>query len=254
MPETRQQALPADELPLGPGVEVITRAAGLTALYKPEGLRAHPNEGGRVDKGALIAAPYDLNEECYILPGEGKLHLLHRLDGPTSGLILVCSDEALAATVRGLFERHMVKKRYEALVFGDAGRGSQLWRDRLRTEKGRAGARTSSGTGDMAEARMSVLRSGVARNGMPLSRIALEPATGRTHQLRVQCAERRLPILGDATYGNFAWNRRAAKELGIKRLCLHAAAVTLEFQKDGRTSQFTAKCPAPEQFAAAFGS
>ncbi|MBN1404088.1 MAG: RNA pseudouridine synthase [Opitutales bacterium] len=241
-----------EELPLSAGARVLCRAAGLVALYKPEGLRAHPNESGRVDKGALLAAPYDLKRECYLLQDGRQVHLLHRLDGPTSGLLIVCTDASLAEIVRGLFARHMVKKRYEALVFGNAGKGRQQWRDRLRTEKGGAGARTSAGAGDIATAAMSVIASGTVRNGLPVSHIALEPGTGRTHQLRVQCATRQLPIIGDATYGNFAWNKRAAKELGLKRLCLHSASITLEYERAGKMSQFTAKCPAPDEFSALF--
>jgi 23S rRNA-/tRNA-specific pseudouridylate synthase len=149
----------------------------------------------------------------------------------------------------------MVRKTYEALVFGDAGRGRRTWRDKLRTEKGegRAGARTSVGSGDMSEAQASVLKRGEARNGQPLTLLSLEPATGRTHQLRVQCASRYLPIVGDATYGNFAWNKKAAKELGIKRLCLHAAAISLSLEHEGRKISFTANCPTPEIFREAIG-
>jgi len=237
-------------LPLAQGVRVLSESAGLVALYKPEGLRAHPNQSGSIDKGALLAAPYDLARECYTLPDRRDVFLLHRLDAPTSGLLLLCADAALAAKVRDLFARHMVRKTYEALVFGDAGRGKRTWRDRLRTEKGagRTGARTSVGAGDMAETQVGVIRRGESRNGIPLSLLSLEPATGRTHQLRVQCASRHLPIVGDATYGNFPCNRKAAGELGIKRLCLHAAVLNLEVEHGGRKITFSAKCPTPDIF------
>jgi 23S rRNA-/tRNA-specific pseudouridylate synthase len=230
------------------GAKVLHRQGALVALEKPEGVRSHPNEGGRVDRGALIAAPYDLEREIYRLPGGGALHLLHRLDGPTSGLILVCEDAALAAAVRGLFSKHQVKKTYEALVFGKAGRAAGLWRDRLRTDRAHGAARTGAGSGAMAEAQAKLLGTGDVK-GLPLSHLSLEPATGRTHQLRVQCAERNLPIGGDATYGNFPWNRRAAKDLGIKRLCLHAARVRFDYELDGRKLSFEARCPAPEEFS-----
>jgi len=238
--------------PFAPGVKIVCEAEGLIAVYKPEGLRAHPNEPDVVDKGAMIAAPYDFKRECYSLPNKLNIYLLHRLDAPTSGLILLCTNRALTDKVRDLFEKHLVHKTYEALVFGNVGRGFQTWRDRLRTEKGAtSGARTSTGAGILSVAKMRVLANGVASNGLPMSHLSLEPATGRTHQLRVQCASRQLPVVGDATYGNFAWNKRAAKELGIKRLCLHASAVKLELQYEGRKISFSAQCPAPEQFLSA---
>jgi 23S rRNA pseudouridine955/2504/2580 synthase len=239
----------AKALPLANGVRVAKVESGLIALEKPEGVRAHPNESGRADKGALLTVPFDMDRECYLLPDGSPVFLLHRIDAPTSGLLLLTPDAALAAKVKELFAKHLVHKRYEALVFGDAGRGKRVWRDRLRTERGHGGARTSAGRGDSSVTNVNVVASGRAENGMFLSRLALEPETGRTHQLRVQCAARHLPIVGDATYGDFSLNRRAAKELGVRRLCLHAAAVRFEFESGGRKISFAAECPAPEWVA-----
>jgi 23S rRNA-/tRNA-specific pseudouridylate synthase len=83
------------QLPLGPGVRVVRREGPLLALDKPEGVRSHPNEPGVVDVLALLAAPYDLDGEFYRLDGM-EIHLLNRLDAPTSGLILISLDAAVA--------------------------------------------------------------------------------------------------------------------------------------------------------------
>jgi len=239
-------------LPLAEGAELLCRSQGLVAIGKPPGLRSHPNEGGRSDKGALIAAPYDIGRECYILPGGGRLHLLHRLDAPTSGVILLTLDEVLAARVRGLFARHQVRKTYEALVFGDVRRAAGRWSDKLLTVRSRDGARTQpSPRGQPALVTARCLAFG-SLDGLPVSLLSLEPETGLTHQLRVQCAKRNFPIVGDATYGNFAWNRRVAKALGTGRLFLHAAAIRIEDQNG--PLRFEAKCPAPEIFRTAFGN
>jgi 23S rRNA-/tRNA-specific pseudouridylate synthase len=81
--------------------------------------------------------------------------------------------------------------------------------------------------------------------GVELTLLKLEPVTGRTHQLRVQCAWHRHPIVGDGTYGDFAFNRAFAKSTGEKRLFLHAAAVRLP------GLDFAAESPLPEEFRAA---
>jgi tRNA pseudouridine65 synthase len=235
-------------LPLGSGVSVVKAENGIVALKKPEGVRAHPNDEDRKDSGALIDAPFDLERECYILPDGRCVYLLHRLDAPTSGLILVSTDETLAAKIKELFAAHKVRKTYEALVFGSAGRGKRVWRDRLRTKKSSKGARTSIGSGDMAIADVEVKDVFSMKSGLVISRISLKPETGRTHQLRVQCAARHLPIVGDATYGDFALNRTVAKETGIKRLCLHSASIRLEFENAGRKTVFEASCQAPDFF------
>jgi 23S rRNA-/tRNA-specific pseudouridylate synthase len=236
----------ARTLPLASGVRLIKAECGIIALDKPDGVRAHPNESGKADRGALLTVPFDMEKECYLLPDGAEVHLLHRIDAPTSGILLLSADKAVAEKVRELFAKHLVHKTYEALVFGDAGRGTRTWRDRLRTERGKGGARTSAGEGDMSVTEARAIEVVRAENAMCFTRLALDPQTGRTHQLRVQCATRKLPIVGDATYGNFAWNRLAAKELGIKRLCLHAAAVQFEMELRGRKVSFSAKCPAPQ--------
>jgi tRNA pseudouridine65 synthase len=236
----------AKMLPVARGVSVLKAENGIIALEKPEGVRSHPNESGRADKGALLTVPFDADEECYTLADGTRVYLLHRIDAPTSGILLLTADGKLAEKVKELFAKHLVHKTYEALVFGDAGHGARVWRDRLRTERGQGGARTSAGSGDMSVTNVRAIKGERAGNGMYLTRLSLEPETGRTHQLRVQCATRKLPIVGDATYGNFPWNKRAAKELGIKRLCLHAAAVKLEYETGGRKVSFSAKSPAPD--------
>jgi 23S rRNA-/tRNA-specific pseudouridylate synthase len=80
--------------------------------------------------------------------------------------------------------------------------------------------------------------------GRPLALLQLEPATGRSHQLRVQCARRHLPIVGDATYGDFRANRDYARHSGQKRLFLHSHETSLPLGP--RT--FTARAELPAGF------
>lgn len=239
------------KLPPGEGVRLVTEKLGLIALDKPAGVRSHPNKSGSVDQGALVLAPYDLEQECYLLE-EGPLYLLNRLDGPTSGLILLTRKPEVAREVRALFAAHRVEKTYQALVFGRVGRLDQTWRDRLQVKRGQGGLRTQAGQGDLSASKVRSMGSG--GKVLPLSLLQLKPLTGRTHQLRVQCAQRRLPIVGDATYGDFALNKRAARELGIKRLCLHSSQVCLTLTDTAGGAQFTAECPAPAEFKLALSA
>jgi 23S rRNA-/tRNA-specific pseudouridylate synthase len=78
--------------------------------------------------------------------------------------------------------------------------------------------------------------------------IELVPRTGRSHQLRVQCAHRHLPIVGDATYGNFTANRALAKATGVKRLCLHSHSTRFDYEHAGRVVKFSATAPTPAEF------
>lgn len=76
----------------------------------------------------------------------------------------------------------------------------------------------------------------------------LEPLTGLTHQLRVQCAKHGMPILGDATYGDFKANRRLRAASGIGRLFLHCSQTVLHLEMAGNAADFSASAPLPESF------
>jgi tRNA pseudouridine65 synthase len=240
------------DVPFGPGVRrVACDENGLAALDKPEGTLSHPN-APRDEGRSLVRARYDRERECFEWPGpEGavrRLWLVNRLDSATSGLILAAADEALALEVRALFKRRGVRKVYQALVFGKPRQSSELWRDTLDVRKEGGRIRAVAGAGNLpAECRMTLVRPGT---GSPrVSLIRLEPLTGRSHQLRVQCAKRGLPIVGDRTYGDFAANRAFAKAAGPKRMFLHSLEVAFAYRFGGVERTFAATAPLPAEFA-----
>jgi len=239
-------------LPLGRGVTLLGQdASGLAALDKPAGILSHPNTPGEEGR-SLLEAPYALDGEFYHWPSAAgpprRLWLLNRLDSATSGVLLVAADAALAAAIRAQFKRKQVRKVYLALVFGRAARSPELWRDRLAVEKKLGVVRTGAGH-IPSECRMSVVRAG--SGSPPLSLLRLEPKTGRSHQLRVQCADRHLPIVGDQTYGDFRRNRDFARRAGTKRLFLHSRETSFAYEFGGRARSFSAQAPVPPEFDAA---
>jgi 23S rRNA-/tRNA-specific pseudouridylate synthase len=234
-------------LPLGNGVALLARDPnGLAALDKPAGVLSHPNAPGE-DRRALLTAPYDPAEECYAWDG-GRLWLLNRLDSATSGVILAAADGVLAAGIRAQFRRREITKVYRALVFGVPRAPAEAWRDRLAVERRGGRIRSSAGGGLPAECAMRLLRAGRGEPGVSL--LELEPRTGRSHQLRVQCARRGLPIVGDQTYGDFRRNREFARLAGTKRMFLHSLATRFSYEFGGRNFAFAAAAPLPPEFEA----
>ena len=237
-----------NSLPLGRGVTLIKQDAhGLAALSKPAGVLSHPNTL-KDQPRSLLDARYDKERECFVWPsatGAEQLWLLNRLDSATSGVVLVASEASLARQIKELFAKHAVTKLYSALVFGRPHAASETWRDRIGVE--RAGSYVRAGAGHVpAKSEMRVLE--VADGKTPVALIELRPLTGRTHQLRVQCAKRHLPIVGDATYGDFRRNRDFARATGLKRLFLHSIETRLEYNRGGRKVAFQAAAPLPEEF------
>ena len=91
---------------------------------------------------------------------------------------------------------------------------------------------------------------GFDKNNYGVCLVRLEPLTGITHQLRVQCAKHGMPILGDATYGNFAANKKIRSMSKINRLFLHCACTELEAEISGKKVVFSAAAKLPESFEA----
>ena len=256
----------AETLPLGRGVRVIAAsAAGVFALEKPAGTLTHPNAAGAgTPKNALFAADYSLKNECYScrVPGGKirKIFVLNRLDSPTSGVVLAATDERAAAAARAAFAAGTVKKIYAAIVRGNVVPAQGVWTDFLRRGRGRDGALRVEVVGGkargalFAETRYSVEAAGTLALGnggaVAGTLLRLEPKTGRTHQLRVQCAARRFPIFGDKTYGDFRLNARAAGGALRDRLFLHAAFTEIAFPLRGERIVFSAASPLPEEFYA----
>jgi 23S rRNA-/tRNA-specific pseudouridylate synthase len=242
-----------NSLPLGSDVSLLSRDPnGIAAFAKPEGVLSHPNST-RDEGRSLLRCAYDLDKECYHWNGgASKLWLLNRLDSATSGLMLACSDEKLALHIRDQFKKKQVKKVYVALVFGAPRERKQLWKDTLQVVKKGGQVRAGKGGNIPSESTAILLQTS---QGYPkVSLIRLEPKTGRSHQLRVQCAKRSVPIVGDQTYGDFRANREFAKKTRMKRLFLHSLQTSFSYESHGRSFEFKHEAPLPEEFFAAVSS
>jgi 23S rRNA-/tRNA-specific pseudouridylate synthase len=215
---------------------------------------SHPNKSNETPR-SLLTARYEPAGEYFQWSdaerGAKRLWLLNRLDSATSGVILVATSEAQAAAIRLHFRQKRVRKIYHALVFGRPVAREQHWRDRLAVEKSGGKIRTRTAGHIPAECQMILKRSG-GPLGKICSLLQLEPITGRSHQLRVQCAKRNLPIVGDQTYGDFAHNREFAKRTGNKRLFLHSLRTEFDYEFNGRSFHFVAEAPLPAEFVAAY--
>ena len=164
-------------------------------IDKPPGLSLATPRSAPVDAAArrLVAALPESERGLF----EGReVSLVHRLDAPTSGLVLVALDADLHRELARAWAERRVTKLYLALVRGrprpptgsfTAALGADR-RDRRRMAVDPAGKRARS------DYRVIGARRGVAL-------VVLAPRTGRTHQLRVHLAAAGHPIVGDDLYG-----------------------------------------------------
>jgi len=242
-----------ETLPLHEGVRLLAKDDnGLAAFDKPAGVLSHPN-GSEDEARALLTCRYDKTAQCFTWKVEGAPHqlwLLNRLDSATSGVILVATSEKLALAVREHFARKQVRKTYNALVFGHPHTSKAVWRDLLAINK-KSGLIRAATVGNIpSETHFEVIKH--AQKNFSTTLIELEPRTGRSHQLRIQCAKRQLPIIGDQTYGDFALNREFAKANKTKRLFLHSLETAFNYEFAGKTFAFKASAPLPPEFTAGY--
>lgn len=195
---------------------VLYQDAELVAVAKPAGLLVHPSTlAAREERSALKLLRDQLG--AWVWP-------LHRLDRATSGVLLFARSEAAARTWGPAFEHGLVRKRYLALVRGwpeERGEIAEpLARDPELPSAGqpRVEALTRYERVACFEWPFSVEgRHATSRYAL----MAVEPVTGRRHQIRRHFKHIAHPLVGDTTHGKGTHNRAVAAWLGVQRLWLH---------------------------------
>lgn len=154
--------------------------------------------------------------------GTEEVYCVHRLDRETGGLMVYARTKQAAAALSSAVARGELSKEYWAVVEGEAPESGVL-RDLLYRDAGKNKSyvvqRLRRG---VREAELSYRRAAF-REGLSLLRVTLK--TGRSHQIRVQFASRKLPVVGDRKYGS------TNRDCG---LALWSASLTLPHPKDGR--------------------
>ncbi len=198
---------------------VIHEDNHLLAVAKPCGMPSQPDASG--DESLDVAVKTYLKDK-YQKPGNVYLGLLHRLDRPTSGVVLLAKTDKAASRMAELFRRRAIAKDYLALVdcAGRPEREAEL-RDGLEPAANGGMRRAESQTSGAKEAVLSYRLLGSSRDGKrALLRVTL--ITGVKHQIRCQLAARGLPVAGDFRYGAFGGTARPEPVLGGRGLLLHA--------------------------------
>lgn len=209
-------------------LQVVHADDALLVFDKPAGLLTVPGRGP--DKQDCLAARAQaLYPDALVV---------HRLDMATSGLVLMGRGAAAQRALSMAFEQRRVDKRYEAVVDGawelpaDAD-GWGLIDLPIRLDW----PRRPLSIVDPAAGKPSRTRWRLLQRDAQSSRLALEPVTGRSHQLRLHLAAQGHAILGDPLYASAAVQARAP------RLLLHACWLQLQHPVDGRLLQFDSPAP-----------
>ena len=221
------QGLDVEENPLGQPMQydtldVVYDDDSFTVLNKPSGMLTVP---GKLLDDSLLS-----RYQAVFTEAQGPV-VVHRLDQETSGLVIFAKDKTSHKALQQQFEQHTIKKRYIALLEGQVTQDEGVIDLPLLPDvEDRPRQRV-----DYEHGKRAVTRYHVLERSDGLTRIALEPFTGRTHQLRVHCSHPQglnCPIVGDRLYGNAS-----------SRLMLHAQSITLVHPVSGHS--MTLECDPP---------
>ena len=198
---------------------IVFEDASLLALNKPSGLAAHGGSG--VSYGAI--------EALRALRPQQSFELVHRLDRDTSGVLVVAKKRSalleLQALMREGEDEEAPNKRYLALLVGKMPQGTMTVDAPLLRLAGKGGDR-SVRVDPQGKPSVSHFKLLERRSGHSFCEVIIE--TGRTHQIRVHAQHIGHPVAGDDKYGDREANKRLAEQAGLKRLFLHAAAMSFD--------------------------
>ncbi len=184
-------------------IRILFQDDWILAVHKPSGMPTQPSPGGPADLLTLLQAEHDY------------VGLLHRLDQPTSGIVLFSARPEANKPLSHSLQAHEWRKTYRAVL---AGRPTtDAWHAPV-------GGRKATSLVDVLG----------RANGLVAAE--LTPVTGRTHQLRQHAAGDGCPIVGDRRYGgeSGSWH---------PRLALHA--YRLQLQHPHTTEPLTIEAPLP---------
>ena len=222
----------ADPAPLTPRMQplgILYQDEHLVAIDKPAGMLVHP---GRDPEDAEWIAMKRLRDQL----GQ-RVFPVHRLDRPTSGVLLFALDKRSAGLAQQAFERREVVKTYHAIVCGETPR-QWVCETPLRpaAEDEPLPAMTS-----FERLAVSTRGSFAADPELVLSLLKATPATGRFHQIRRHLLESGHPIAGDFRYAGMKPSEELGQVLGTgTRMLLQSRVLELLHPRTGKTLRIEA--------------
>ena len=177
------------------GVGIIYEDNHLLVVVKPPNMPTQADASGDPD---LHSTMKRYIAQRYQKPGAVYLGLVHRLDRPVGGLVVLARTSKAADRLSAQVRDKSLARQYVAAVRGTPAAEAELCDWLLKDERTNTVSAVPQGTPGARDARLRYARAGAA-DGLTLVRVRL--FTGRSHQIRVQLSHHGMPIWGDARYG-----------------------------------------------------
>ena len=235
----------ANQNQISSAIPILFEDEHLVAVAKPSGMFVHRSEADRSATKFLLQNVRDQLGR-FVYP-------VHRLDRPTSGVMILAKSPEAAALLGKLFVERQIQKTYLAVVRGHTDDSGTLNRP-LVSSKGLGKpdmnahkVHQEAETGYRTVERFEVPFASGQHSSTRCALVEAHPKTGRFHQIRRHMAGISHPIIGDAEHGDTKLNRQFQHHAGVTRLML--AAVKIEFIHPVANTQISIECPPADSFA-----
>jgi len=179
-------------------LKIIFEDNHIIVVAKPVNIPSQGDKTGDEDMLTIVKAYL---KEKYNKPGEVYLGLVHRLDRPTGGVMVLAKTSKSAGRLSEQVRDKKFQKKYICIVDGKLEKKSDIWKDYLiKNEKTNTSKVVKEGTKNAKEAILEyeVLKYNEETN---LSLVRVDLKTGRHHQIRLQFSSRGHSLYGDQKYG-----------------------------------------------------
>lgn len=205
--------------PLDLKLDIVYEDEHIAIIIKPPGIEVSGNKYNTIQNALISNIQQSKEQDALKWPKP-----VHRLDYPTSGLLLIAKTQTSITNLNKQFEDRNIKKRYIAIISGYLGDNNQI---------------TDPINGMEAISSYEIIRHSRSLKTEWITEVSLYPVTGRKHQLRIHMAGIGHPIVGDKNYG---------KGPILKGKGLFLAALEIDFDHPITNSRLTFSIDPPKKF------
>ena len=231
LPELKSPDIEPENIPL----DILYEDDSILMVNKPKGMVVHPSAGHYT--GTLVnAVLWHCQGQLSGINGVSRPGIVHRIDKDTTGVLVVCKNDAAHNAVAAQLKEHSITRKYRAIVHGvikeDEGTvDAPIGRHPTERKKMASGVKNG---------KRAVTHYRVLERFQGYTYVECQLETGRTHQIRVHMASIHHPLLGDTVYGP------AKDSHHLEGQTLHALVLGLIHPVTGEYLEVEA--PLPEYF------
>ncbi len=228
-PEAVEPEIQAEPMDL----DILYEDQDVILINKPKGMVVHP-AAGHYSHTLVNGLMYHCRDQRSGINGVMRPGIVHRIDMDTTGVLIVCKNDAAHNSIAAQLKEHSIVRRYQAIVHGKVKEDEGVVDGPI----GRHPVDRKKMSINYKNGKPAVTHYRVLKRFDRYTYIECRLETGRTHQIRVHMASIRHPLLGDRVYGP-----SSCPVPGLEGQTLHAGVLGFIHPRTGEYMEFTAPLP-----------